>query len=97
MLKIQPFTQTNKLSPATDFPRVHPQRELPWKSQVTVPNPTLLTGPKELWILSAEPVHSDAPAKHRQFSFLILSEKPKGNTFVLRKVVLDISMCENPH
>lgn len=56
--------------PTTDLPRVNPQCQFMRQSQVTVLNPTLFAGPKELWILPVKPVHSDAPAKHTiQFFF----------------------------
>lgn len=54
--------------PTTDLPRVNPQCQFTRQSQVTVLNPTLFAGPKELWILPVKPVHSDAPAEHtKQF------------------------------
>lgn len=77
----------SKVSPATDLPRVHPQCEFTGKSQVTVLNPALPAGPKEVWILPVEPVHSDAPAAHtKAISVSTLS--------VHIKVELDINVME---
>lgn len=60
------MTNSFKDSPTTDLPRVHPQCEFTGQSQISVVNPALPAGPKELWILPMEPVHSDAPAGHRK-------------------------------
>lgn len=55
--------------PTTDLTRVNPQCQFSRQSEVTVLNPALFAGPKELWILPVKPVHSDAPAEHtKQFN-----------------------------
>lgn len=67
----KPFvTNVILVLPTTDLPRVNPQCQFSRQSQVTVLNPTLFAGPKELWILPVKPVHSDTPKEHtNQFKY----------------------------